>query len=186
MGGERQEPECSTRDWQPERFADGQFTRLVPKVKWEYFANRVRPLADTPAESVWSALFAGVARPFHYKLATGWMEQVFGRVRSKPSDVRAGQSVEESLTNTLGWGGEATAYLVYPSREVYAAGWAEMLDSFRRRWVLLDTLVVCSEASDRVAMFWEGYGPYFAHRGARDLVARTAAAEPAAAPDPAT
>jgi hypothetical protein len=163
------EAECPTREWQAERFADCQFTHLVPAAKWGFFTGRVRPLADKAAAAVWDALFAGVGRPFHYKLAAGWMGQVFRRVRSKPSDVRGGQSVDEALVGTLGWAADAAAYLVFPGREVYAAGWAGLLDCFRRGWVPLDTLVVCGEASDRVALFWEGFGPYFAHRGERAL-----------------
>jgi hypothetical protein len=159
----------AAREWDPARFADGQFALRVPAVKWAYFAARMRPLADGPAAEVWGRLFAGVGRPFHYERAAGWMGRVFRRARGRPSDLPAGQTVADGLA-ALGWDPAAAALLVYPSRQVYAAAWADVLDGHRRGWVPLDTLVVCSPASSRVAVFWEGYGPYLADRGDRTLV----------------
>src|SRR5262249_45066748 len=81
------------RDWQPERFADAQFLSLVPPEKWYYFSGLVCPLADSAATVVWNTLFAGVGRPFHFKLAKGWMGEVFRRVRDRPSDIQPVKSV---------------------------------------------------------------------------------------------
>jgi hypothetical protein len=162
--------ECPTREWRSDRCTDTQFGHRVPCVKWDYFSQRVRPLADESADAVWSALFAGVVRPFHYQLARGWMGQLFKtRPRRAGTDLRAGQSLEEGLSATLGWEPSAVVFMVYASNQVYTASWADVLDCLRRHWVPLDTSVMCSESSPRVAVFWEGFGPYFANRGDRGL-----------------
>jgi len=174
MADEPRESDYPLRDWQPARFSDWQFSGFIPAVKWGYFAERVRPLADEAAETVWAALFAGVIRPFHYLLAAGWMGKLFQRLRSKPSrpsDIRRGQTVEEALKSTLEWNAAAPVFLVDSSKAVYVAGWADLLDCHRRGW-LPDTFVFCTEASSRVALFWEGCGPYFADRGERCLMRR--------------
>jgi hypothetical protein len=161
------------RAWQTERFTDVQFSHRVPAVKWDYFTQRMRPLADEPAGTIWSALFAGVGRPFHPRLSRGWMGQVFkNSTRVQGSDLRAGESVEEALSAILDWEPSAAVFLVYVPTQVYTASWADVLDCFRRGWLPIDTLVMCSESSARVAVFWEGFGPYFANRGTRDLVKR--------------
>ena len=167
---ESQAADYPTREWGTVRFADVQFRHRVPAVKWDFFVQQIRPLADGAAETLWSALFAGVGRPFHPQFARGWMGQFFRQSsRSQGSDLKAGEQFEEGLCNWLGWEPSATAFLVCAATQVYAASWSVWLDCFHRGWVPLDTSVLCSESSTRVAVFWEGFGPYFARRGARKL-----------------
>lgn len=154
-----------TREWDAERLGDGLLRLRVPAAKWDYFARRFRPVADVSAAVVWDALFAGVGRPFHYK-AVGWQGKLRRRMRPRPVGVH--DRVAEELAERLGWSGDATAYLVFPSRDVCEAQWADLLDGFRRGWVAVDehwgSMVLCSEASEDVAEFLEGNGPYFARR----------------------
>jgi hypothetical protein len=89
------------------------------------------------------------------------------------SDIRSeSATVEESLVRTLGWDSNATAFLFFPGRLVYASVWSELLGLYRRRWLPLDTFVIASDASSRLAMYWEGFGPYFEKRGKRVLMSR--------------
>jgi hypothetical protein len=167
---EQQVTEYPTREWLPDRFGDVQFAHRVPAVKWSYFTQRIRPLADEAAEALWSALFAGVGRPFHPQFALGWMGRFFRRGCSgQGSDLKPGEKYEEGLRRRLGWDHSAVVFLVVAWREVYWAPWSVWLDSLRRDWVPLDTSVLCSESSSRVAVFWEHFGPYFADRGHRRL-----------------
>ena len=160
----------AAREWTTDRFADVQFRHRVPAVKWAYFSQLIRPLADEDAEFLWSALFAGVGRPFHPRLARGWMGQFFKRgPRGQGSDLKTGESLEEGLCSRLGWDRAATAFLVYEPTQVYFAPWSVMLDCLCRRWVPVDTSVMCSVSSRRVAVFWEHFGPFFARRGDRAL-----------------
>src|SRR5690349_16724529 len=117
-----------TRDWEPTRYADSRFVRDVPTVKWDFFASRVRPLADDVAEKVWDALFAGVGHPFRFERAAGWMGRVFRRVTSAPSDLRAGTTVKDGLREALGWADEEIVYLVFHRNDVFAAEWKVVLD----------------------------------------------------------
>ncbi|AWM35875.1 hypothetical protein GobsT_63970 [Gemmata obscuriglobus] len=178
---EPQATEYPTREWLTDRFADVQFTHRVPAVKWAYFTQLIRPLAGEAAGILWSALFAGVGRPFHPRLARGWMGELFKRgPRSRGSDFKHGELLDAGLCSRLGWASSAPVFLVFQPTQVYVAPWSVWLDCFRRSWVPFDTSVLCSDSSSKVAVFWEGFGPYFADRGARSL------AEPSAAPDPAT
>lgn len=165
MADEPRESGIQTRAWQGELYGDVQFAHLVPAVKWTFFAGRIRPLTDPAASKVWDALFAGVNRPFDHD-AGGWVMKVFRLMR--PKAAMPGPAVAEELDNAFGWGGNSAAYLVFSSRQVYAATWADLLDCFRRGWVPVDNpchnLYVCGNASDRVAAFMEGQGPYFARR----------------------
>jgi len=158
------------RDWQLERECDQQFARVVPPVKWDYFAGRLRPLADECATAVRERLFAGVVRPFHYQLAKGWMGKVFRAMRAPP-DYR-GLRADEALAEAFGATGVGPAYAVYhyAGNPVYAAECPVMLDCLRRGWLMAaDTFVLCAEDTPTVALFWEGSGPYFGERGDRRL-----------------
>ena len=53
-------------------------------MKWDFFARKLRPLADDCAARVREGLFAGVVRPFHYVKAKGWMRDIFRTVLSAP------------------------------------------------------------------------------------------------------
>jgi hypothetical protein len=162
-----------TREWDADRFADVQFTHRVPAAKWGYFTQRVRPLADATADTLWAALFAGVGRPFQPRFARGWMGQFFQRGRrghrGQGSDLKPGELFEEGVSARLGWEPSAAAFLAFQPGQVYVAPWSVWLYCFRRAWVPVDTSILCSESSSRVAVFWEGFGPYFADRGDRRL-----------------
>lgn len=167
MMDERREPEGSTRAWHAELYDDdGQFARLVPEVKWSFFAGRVRPLNDVVAAVVWDTLFAGVSKPLGARPG-GWVGKLFRHMRPKPA-ARSGSAVADELASAFGWGDDTAAYLVFSSRQVYAARWADLLECFRRSWIPVDNpcqnLYVCGDGSDHVTMFMEGNGPYLARR----------------------
>jgi hypothetical protein len=63
--------------------------------KWDFFAARLRPLADDSAFVVRERLFAGVMHPFHYQRARGWMGEIFREVLGAP-DYR-GLTADEAL-----------------------------------------------------------------------------------------
>ncbi|HEY1190398.1 MAG TPA: hypothetical protein VGE74_22380 [Gemmata sp.] len=157
------------RDWLPDRFADVQFRGRVPAVKWAFFNQLVRPLADDAAEALWAALFVGVGKPFHFERAGGWMKRVFRKVTGPP-ELDAGQTVADGLHAALGWEPETRVFLVYDPVQVFCASWSAVLDCLRREWVPLGTLVMCCDTSPRAAVFWENFGPYYADRGKRHLV----------------
>jgi hypothetical protein len=160
------------REWIADRFIDAQFKLLVPAVKWSYFSQLIHPMADEPAKVVSDQLFSGVSRPFHYKLARGWMGRVFRRVIEEASDLKAGQSVADGLSATLSWPDATTTYLVFSDKDVFEAAWSDALRCCQRSWLpIQDHLVICSDPSKQVAFFWEGQGPYFEKRAKRKLAA---------------
>ncbi|MBY0457679.1 MAG: hypothetical protein K2V38_10100, partial [Gemmataceae bacterium] len=146
--------------------------RAVEPVKWDLFAARVRPLNEPAAVRLWEALFAGVGRPFHPELAHGWMGRIFRRVRDTYSDTGPVRTTLEGLVDELGWDSAAPTYTVFSATAAYETTWADWLDFYRRGWWPLDNAVVCAESSPRVAVFWEGFGPYYAKRGHRTLNVR--------------
>jgi len=168
-----QDTEIQFREWQPDRPGDNNFTHVVPSVKWHFFARKLRPLADDCAAQVCRGLFAGVAHPFHYQRARGWMRKVFGTVRSAPDWMERGLSLEAALAEAFGPGDPGTAYVVcgWVGRPVYAATWPDMLDLVRRGWLTAShgTFVLCAERTRAVALHWEGTGVYFGKRGERSL-----------------
>lgn len=160
-----------TRDWQEDLYVDSQFRHLVPAHSWNFFAERLWPLNEVCTGAIWDTLFAGIRAPFHFEHANGWMGSIFRRVTSTCSDIRSeSATVEESFVSTLGWDSNATAFLFFPGRLVYASVWSELVGLYRRRWLPLDTFVIASDASSRLAMYWEGFGPYFEKRGKRVLL----------------
>ena len=170
MSDEPSTDDIPYRDWQLERACDQQFTRVVPQVQWDFFAARLRPLADDCATSVRERLFAGVVHPFHYQRAKGWMGKIFRAVRAAP-DYR-GLTADEAMREAFAGAGTGPAFVIYHyvGTPVYAAECAEMLDCLKRGWLMADdTFVLCAEHTPTVALFWEGCGPYFGKRGNRRL-----------------
>lgn len=158
------------RDWQMDRVCDQQFARVVPKVNWDFFVARLRPLADEFAEVVRERLFAGVLHPFHYQRAKGWMGKIF-REMLAAADYR-GLTAEEALKQAFANSAVGPAFVIYHyvGRPVYAAQSPNMLDCLKRGWLGIDdTFVLCAENTPAVALFWEGTGPYFGKRGHRRL-----------------
>lgn len=163
------------RDWQLERACDNQFARVVPRVKWDFFAARLRPLADDCAIAVRERLFAGVLHPFHYQRAKGWMGKIFREVRAVPN--YRGLTADEALADVFAGAGVGPAFMVYnfSGQPVYTAVGSVMLDCLNRGWLMIDdTFLLCAENTPTVALFWEGFGPYFGKRGDRRLTGGTA------------
>jgi uncharacterized membrane protein YGL010W len=161
----------SFRDWQLERECDQQFARVVPPVKWDYFAKRLRPLTDDLAATLREQLFAGVVHPFNFKLAVGWMGKIFRTVRAVP-DYR-GLTADKALAEAFGAADLGPVFAVYHfiGDPVYAAEWPVMLDCLMRGWLVApDSFVMCAEGTSTIALFWEGHGPYFGKRGNRRLI----------------
>jgi hypothetical protein len=170
MSDEAPADDLPYRDWQLERACDKQFTRVVPPVKWDFFAARLRPLADGCAIAVRERLFAGVIHPFHYQGAKGWMGKIFRAMRAAPD--YGGLTAEEALSHAFAGAGVGPAFVVYHyvGSPVYTAEFDVMLDCLRRGWLMVDdTFVLCAEHSPTVALYWEGFGPYFGKRGNRRL-----------------
>jgi hypothetical protein len=170
MSDESPAADLRYRDWQLERPGDKQFTFVVPPVKWDFFAARLRPLADDFATAVRERLFAGVIHPFHYQRARGWMRRIFRDVRAFP-DYR-GLTADEALAQAFAIDAVGPALVAYHivGLPVYAADCTVMLDCLKRGWLMAcDTFVLCAEHSPTVALYWEGYGPYFGKRGNRRL-----------------
>jgi hypothetical protein len=146
--------ELPYRDWQLERECDKQFTRVVPAVKWDFFAARLRPLAVECAIALWERLFAGVIHPFHYQRAKGWMGKIFRGVRA-PADYR-GLTAEEATTEAFARADLGRMYVVYhwAGHPAYAAESAIVLDCLKRGWLSMDdTFVLCAEHTPAVALF---------------------------------
>jgi hypothetical protein len=170
MSDETPMDDLQYRDWQLERACDQQFARVVPPVKWDFFAARLRPLADECASALRERLFAGVVHPFHYQRAKGWMGKIFRSVRAVPDYRRL--TADEALTAAFVGIGVGPAFVIYHyvGGPVYAAECAVMLDCLKRGWLMVDdTFVLCAEHTPTVALFWEGTGPYFGKRGNRRL-----------------
>jgi hypothetical protein len=171
MAAETPIDELPYRDWQMERVCDKQFARVVPPVKWDFFAARLRPLADDCAEEVRERLFAGVMHPFHYHRAKGWMGKIFREVL-RAADYRD-LTADEMLKQAFGDAAVEPAFVIYHwvGHPVYAAQSLVMLDWLKRGWLNIDdTFVLCAENTPTVALFWEGTGPYFGKRGHRRLI----------------
>ena len=98
------------------------------------------------------------------------MADIFRRVISRNSDLRTGQKAVDAMATTLGWQLADMAFLVDSSHSVYAACWEDWLECSRRGWIPMEEFVLCSEATQRIALFWEGSGPFFGDRGKRKLV----------------
>ncbi|HEY2910888.1 MAG TPA: hypothetical protein VGI99_11620 [Gemmataceae bacterium] len=144
-------------------------------MKWDFFIQKLRPLATEQASRVCKALFAGVVHPFHYQKARGWMRDIFRNVRSSPDWTAKGLSSDAALANAFGPGDPGIAFVVCDAIDsVYAAPWADLLDVFRRGWLMaaIDTFVLCAEGSHAVALHWENAGLYFGKRGDRRLLDR--------------
>jgi hypothetical protein len=161
--------ELPFREWQPDRAGDQDFARAVPAGKWDFFTRKLRPLADDCAARVRERLFAGVARPFAYKGAGGWMRSIFKTVLSAPDWLLRGISQEAALTKAFGPRDPGRAFVVPPygwRGPVYAAGWPDMLDLIRRGWLTgaCDTFVLCAEWTCAVALYWDGTSFYFGRR----------------------
>lgn len=176
MSDQQSAADLPFREWQFDRAGDRDFARVIPAVKWNFFAERLRPLADDCATRVQEQLYVGVIHPFHYKLAKGWMGKIFRTVLSAPKWHDRGLSGEEALAEAFGPTDPGPAFVVYHvvGGPVYIAGWLDMLDLLRRGWLLAacDTFVLCAERSRSVALFWEGTGPYLGDRGRRSLTRR--------------
>jgi hypothetical protein len=158
------------RDWQLERACDKQFTYVVPPVKWDFFAARLRPLADDCATAVAERLFTGVIHPFHYQRAKGWMGKIFRAVRAAPDYGRL--TADEALKEAFAEAGVGPAFVIYHlvGHPVYAAESATMLDCLRRGWLMTNySFVLCAGHTPTVALYWDGYGPYFGKRRDRRL-----------------
>ena len=145
--------------------------RVVPRVQWDFFAARLRPLANACALAVREQLFAGVIHPFHYKRAKGWMAIVFKAVLAVPDYGRL--TADEMLNEAFADAGVGPAFVVYHyvGHPVYAAESATVLDCLRRGWLEIGAeFVLCAEHTTNVALYWEGYGPNFGKRSNRRLM----------------
>jgi hypothetical protein len=159
------------RDWQLERVSDKQFTFVVPPVKWDFFTARLRPLADDCATAVTETLFTGVTCPFHYQRAKGWMGKIFQAMRAATPDDRR-RTADEALKEAFAKAGVGPAFVIYHlvGFPVYAAESATMLDCLRRGWLTTNySFVLCAEHTPAVALYWDGYGPFFGKRRHRRL-----------------
>jgi hypothetical protein len=165
--------ELQFREWRPDHPGDQSFFRAVPAVKWDFFATKLRPLADDSAAQVRERPFAGVVRPFHYLKAKGWMGRIFRGVRSAPDWLVRGLPPDSALAEAFGPGDPGRAFVVpnWMGRPVYVADWPDMLDVVRRGWLTtaFDTFVLCAEGTRAVALYWESTAMYFGDRGERSL-----------------
>ena len=156
------------RDWQPDRWRDQAFKARIPAAKWNFFAQKLKPLADDCAVGLRERLFVGVARPFAYKGAGGWMRPIFKTVLSAPDWLLRGISQEAALTKAFGPRDPGRAFVVLPGARgpVYAADWPDILDLLRRGWLTecCDTFVLCAEGTCAVALYWESTSFYFGRR----------------------
>jgi hypothetical protein len=170
MSDESPGDDLQYRDWQLERACDKQFTRVVPAVQWDFFAARLRPLQDDCATAVRKRLFAGVIHPFHPGRAKGWMGIMFRAARATP--VYRRRTADEALKEAFAEAGVGPAFVVYHlvRNPVYAAESATMLDCLKPGWLMTGfEFVLCAEHTPTVALYWEGFGPYFGKRGDRRL-----------------
>jgi hypothetical protein len=155
------------REWGTKPF-DGFLVRDVPPDRVAEFQSRLRPLTDALAEAVRDRLFRGTGRPFHFRLATGWLGDAIrldaGKARTLPVD-RVGE--------LLGWADDAVTLLVYhtTTHDVLAGRWGWVRECLLADW--LDTwsnVVICSDSSRWALVYWEGGGPRCVSRGDRRLL----------------
>src|SRR5262249_57032249 len=85
------------------------------------FRDQVRPLAGGPAAELRERLFRGVKRPFHYRLATGWLGDVLRMDRGKARRVPV-----ERLGEECGWTEDTVVFVVHHTiqQDVVAGRWS--------------------------------------------------------------
>src|SRR5262245_59953294 len=111
MSDESPIDELPYRDWQMDRECDKPFARVVPRVKWDFFAARLRPLAEECADVVREGLFAGVIHSFHYQRAKGWMGKLLRDVL-RAADYRC-LSADEVLKQAFADAAVGPAFVIY-------------------------------------------------------------------------
>ena len=142
----------------------------MPADRLAEFQARLRPLANGPAATVRERLFRGVKRPFHYRLATGWMGDALrmdcGKARHVPI---------ERLGEKCGYRDDAIVFVVHHTvqQHVVAGRWSEVRAYLRTGWLdswTWNNVVVCTDGSHWAAVYWEGDGPRCVSRGERQLL----------------
>lgn len=161
------------RDWNRDLSAGwldlGIFARHLPPLP-QRVLDQIRPLAPDYATWVWERVFAGIEYPFHPKKARGWMKQILTRARSKSSDTKPRLTELESLRVQMGWDLEDKVFFLYQPDYGYQAKWSVGLGHLDRLLGYVDTGIICHLSNRNVAVFWEGFGPYFGKRGDRSLI----------------
>jgi hypothetical protein len=108
--------------------SDASLLRGVPANRLAEFRVQVRPLADGPAAEVRERLFRGVKRPFHYRLATGWLGKALrmdcGKARYVPV---------ERLGDECDWSDDTVVFVVHHTiqQDVVAGRWSWVRDCLR-------------------------------------------------------
>jgi hypothetical protein len=157
------------REWA----VDGADTFLLlnlPSVQLSELLSHLRPLADEPAAELRDRLFRGVKRPFHYRLATGWMGDALRMDRGKARHISI-----EKLNEECGWSDDMTVFIIHHTQHVVVGQWSSVREYLRAGWLdswTWNNIVVCDDDSGWAAVYWEGDGPRCIRRGERRLLAR--------------
>jgi hypothetical protein len=160
------------REWMAKE-SDASLLRGVPAGRLAEFRDQVRPLADGPAADLWERLFRGVKRPFHYRLAAGWLGDALRMDRGKARHVPVKRLGEE-----CGWGEDAVVFVVHHTiqQDVVAGRWSWVRDCLRTGWLdswTWNNVVICADKCRWAAVYWEGDGPRCISRGGRRLLSPT-------------
>jgi hypothetical protein len=160
------------REWTATE-SDANLLRGVPAERLAEFREQLRPLADGPAAELRERLFQGVKRPFHYKLATGWLGDALRMDRGKAKHVPI-----ERLSEVCGWNENDVVFIVHHTiqQDVVAGRWSWVRDCLRAGWLdswTWNNVVICANQSRWAAVYWEGDGPRCISRGDRRLLTST-------------
>ena len=142
--------ELQFREWQHDRWGDLVFKARIPAVKWDCFAQKLRPLADDCAARVRERLFAGVRGRLPLQ-GGGRVDRGKSSDTSCPARLAAPRDLIGSGADEGVRAGRPRTVLRCSPRSrgsVYVTGWPDLLDLLRRGWLTeLDTFVLCAEGT---------------------------------------
>lgn len=154
------------REWGTKEF-DTFLLRFVPAGRLAEVRAHIRPLADETEAKLREHLFRGVKRPFHYRLATGWLGTAL-----RAEDGKDRLAPVERLAEKCGWGDDTVVFLVFHpvTYGVLTGRWARVRDYLRLGWLDTSYLVICADESKWAAIYYDDYGPLSVDRGNRRLL----------------